>query len=246
MISKTRLFTGLIIALALVLAACGGADVVPTAAPASTPAPTSTPEQEPVQEPVQEEPAAEGARTFIVDPTESQASYIVDEEFFADALGKLGIEAGEKVVVGTTPGVTGQIQLNPNNPDLLESAQFTVDMRGLATDQDRRDKWLRENAIESDVFPAATFTAVSATGLPAAITDGESVSFQLNGDLTVRDATKNVTFDVTASISGDTLAGTATLALNITDFGIDPPSFANTLTVADPFTIEIVLQAQEG
>jgi polyisoprenoid-binding protein YceI len=200
----------------------------------------------PEPEPVQEESVAEGVRTFTVDPTESQASYIVDEEFFADALGKLGIEAGDKVVVGTTTGVTGQIQLNPNNPDMVEAAQFTVDMRGLATDQDRRDKWLRENAIESDVFPVTTFTAVSATGLPASITDGEPVSFQLNGDLTVRDVTKNVTFDVTASISGDTLEGTATLSLNMTDFGIDPPSFANTLTVADPFTIEVTLTAREG
>jgi polyisoprenoid-binding protein YceI len=119
-------------------------------------------------------------------------------------------------------------------------------MTQLATDQDRRDNWLRENGIESDLFPAATFTAVSATGLPASITDGESVSFQLNGDLTVRDVTKTVTFEVTASISGDTLEGTAKLDLNMTDFGIDPPSFANTLTVADPFTIEVVLKAQEG
>lgn len=242
MINRTRLFTGLIIAFALVLAACGGADVAPTAAPALAPVSTTAPEPEPVEE----EPAAEGVRIFVVDPAESQASYIVNEEFFAGALDKLGIEAGEKVIVGTTPGVTGQIQLNPDGAELLEAATFTVDMTGLATDQDRRDNWLRENAIESDVFPVTTFTAVSATGLPASITDGESVSFQLNGDLTVRDVTKNVTFDVTASLTGDALQGTATLALSMSDFGIDPPSFANTLTVADPFTIEVTLTAREG
>ncbi len=234
MSNKTRLIFGLVTALTMLLAACGGTKTAPTPPPATT---ASEPE---------EAPTAEGSRKFVIDPAESQASYIVNEEFFAGALDKLGIEAGQKVVVGTTPGVTGYIQINPNKPDLLEAAQVTVDMAGLKTDQNRRDEWLREHAIESDFFPEAVFTAVSATGLPETITEGETVAFQLNGDLTVRDVTKNVTFEVTAVLTGDTLQGTATLPLNMTDFGIDPPSFANTLTVADAFTIEVTLTAREN
>jgi polyisoprenoid-binding protein YceI len=128
----------------------------------------------------------------------------------------------------------------------VQAAQFTVDMTGLATDQDRRDGWLGDNAIESNVFPQATFVATSATGLPDSINEGEEISFQLNGDLTVRDVTLSVTFDVTAVLTADTIQGTATLPLNMTDFGINPPSFANTLTVADPFTIEVELVARAG
>ena len=88
--------------LIMLLVACGGTAVTP---------PTPTPEPEPVQE-APAETTADGVRTFVVDPAASQASYIVNEEFFADALSKLGIEAGKTVVVGTTPGVTGEIQFN--------------------------------------------------------------------------------------------------------------------------------------
>lgn len=227
-----------LILLSLILAACGGTAVTP-------PAPTPTTEPAPVQEAAPSEASA-GTRTFIVDPTQSQASYIVNEEFFADALGKLGIAAGKKVVIGTTPGVTGEIQLNFDNPELVEAAQFTVDMSGLKTDQDRRDEWLGDNAIEYNAFPQATFVMNSVSGLPDNIAEGTELTFQLIGDLTVRDVTQSVTFDVTAVLTNDTIQGTATLPINMTDFNVTPPDFANTLTVADAFTIEVTLLAREG
>ena len=236
--NKNRTLLIMTVFLSLVIVACGGTAVAPAPDPTTQPAP--------VQEESPAETTADGVRTFVVDPAESQASYIVNEEFFADALSKLGIEVGKKVVVGTTPGVTGQFQLNEANPELVEAAQFVVDMTGLTTDQDRRDEWLGDNAIESNLFPQTTFTATSASGLPDSITEGEEVSFQLTGDLTVRDVTKSVTFEVTAVLTGDTIQGTATLPLNMTDFGITPPDFANTLTVADAFTIEVELTAREG
>lgn len=236
MINKNRGFFSAAIVILVLLAACGGT--------ADSPAPVST--TAPVQEEAPAETNTGSTRIFVVDPANSQASYIVNEEFFAEALSKLGIEAGKKVVVGTTQGVTGEIQLNFDNPDLVEAAQFTVDMAGLTTDQDRRDEWLGEHAIESILFPQATFTTSSVSGLPASVNEGDEVDFQLSGDLTVRDVTNNVTFDVTAVLSGNSIQGTATLPIKMTDFGIDPPDFANTLTVADDFVIEVELTAQEG
>lgn len=225
-----------VLLLTVLLVACGGgaeATAVPTTAP------------EPAEESVNEVAPA-GVRTFVVVPEESQASYIVDEEFLSEALSKLGIEAGKKVVVGTTPGVSGEIQLNLDGAEPVESAQFSVNMTGLKTDQDRRDNWLEDNAIETSKFPEATFTATSVTGLPESINEGEEISFQLVGDLTVRDVTNTVTFEVTAVLQGDTLTGTAVLPLKISDFGIAPPDFANTLKVADDFRIEVVLTARES
>ena len=234
--TKQTLILVVVLLLTVLLAACGGGGE-PTAVPTTAP--------EPAEESVSEAAPA-GVRTFVVVPEESQASYIVDEEFLSEALSKLGIEAGKKVIVGTTPGVSGEIQLNLDGAEPVESAQFSVDMAGLKTDQDRRDNWLKDNAIETSRFPAATFTATSVTGLPESITEGEEISFQLVGDLTVRDVTKSVTFEVTAVLTGDTLKGTAVLPLKISDFGIAPPDFANTLKVADEFRIEVVLTAREG
>jgi polyisoprenoid-binding protein YceI len=233
---KQTLMLVVVLLLTGLLAACGGG-AEPTAVPPTAP--------EPAAESVSEA-APTGVRTFVVVPEESQASYIVDEEFLSEALSKLGIEAGKTVVVGTTPGVSGEIQLNLEGAEPVESAQFSVDMTGLQTDQDRRDNWLKDNAIETSRFPAATFTATSVTGLPESINEGEEISFELTGDLTVRDVTKSVTFAVTAVLQGDTLEGTAVLPLKISDFGIAPPDFANTLTVADEFRIEVVLTACES
>jgi polyisoprenoid-binding protein YceI len=236
---QTLLFT-MALLLAALLIACGGGESEPAA---ESEAATSQPAQE---APTGSGAPLTGTHTFTVVPEGSQASFIASEEFFADALAKYGIDAGENVVVGTTPGVTGEIQLDFDSAEPLQSAQFTVDMTGLQTDQNQRDDWLEDNAIQTNAFPESTFTATSATGLPETIQDGQEVSFQLNGDLTVRDVTKNVTFDVTAVISGNTLQGTAKLDLNMTDFGITPPDFVNTLTVNDPFTIEVEITAHSN
>jgi polyisoprenoid-binding protein YceI len=184
--------------------------------------------------------------TFVVVPAESQASYVVDEEFLVDALNKLGIAAGSVVVVGASPGVSGELQVNFGAPELVQAATFTVDLTRLATDQERRDTWLRNNALQTARFPQAQFTATGASGLPATYTEGQEVNFQLAGDLTIRDATNRVTFDVTAVLSGDTLRGKATLPLQMTDFGIDPPNFVNTLTVANSFRIEVDITARKS
>jgi polyisoprenoid-binding protein YceI len=216
------------------LVACGGTAVTPTPAPA----------------PAQAEPAASVAadspttQTFTVVTAESQASYIVNEEFLVDALSKLGINAGQVVVVGTTPGVSGEIKLDMEQADWVQSAEFTVDMSGLRTDQNRRDEWLRDNALQTSRFPQATFVKTAVSGLPASYTEGEEVTFEMTGNLTVRTATIPVTFLITAVMSGDTIQGTATTNLNMSDLGIEPPNFVRTLTVADPFAIEISLTAR--
>jgi hypothetical protein len=46
-------------------------------------------------------------------------------------------------------------------------------------------------------------------------------------------------------LEGDTITGVATAQLLMTDFGIDPPDFANTLTVGNEFAVEIEFTARE-
>jgi polyisoprenoid-binding protein YceI len=71
------------------------------------------------------------------------------------------------------------------------------------------------------------------------------VNFQLVGDLTIRDVTQPATFDITATLQDGTVTGTGTTALKMTDFGITPPDFANTLTVQDDFIVNLVFTARE-
>jgi polyisoprenoid-binding protein YceI len=207
----------------------------------ATPAPTPTPT--PAANPAG---AAGGLRTFVIAPAESTAKYLADEEFFGGALAKYGIAAGDSDVVGETQAFEGQLQLNLDDlSSPLGDNNFTVQMNTLTTDRELRDSWIREDGPRFNDYPLATFQATAIEGAPGSYTEGEEVSFRLSGDLTIREITKPVTFDVTASLTGDTLTGIATTRLLMSDFGIEPPNFADTLTVADEFGIEVQFTARE-
>ncbi len=191
-------------------------------------------------------PAAE-IRTFVIVPEQSQASYIVAEEFFGGALNQLGIQPGLVDTIGVTQEVSGEMQLNLNDPAApLVSNQFSVNLQSLTSDQSRRDNQIRQRWLESNSYPLAEFTITSLENLPASYPQGQEVTFQANGDITIRDITRPVTFDVTASFAGDTITGVATTQLKMTDFGFPPPNFANLFSVADDFTaqVEFTFQAR--
>ena len=207
--------------------------------------PPPTPTPTPIQlESTGTEPAE--TRRFVVVSEQSTASYVVNEEFFSGALAKYGIEAGNAEVIGSTNAVQGELRLNLADPtNALVAGRFAVNLPSLTTTRSQRDDWIRNNALESNKYPTAEFVATAIENAPASYTEGAEVTFQLLGDLKMRDLTLPVTFDVTATFSGDTITGVATAPMQLTDFGFDPPNFANTLTVANDFTIRVELTAKE-
>jgi polyisoprenoid-binding protein YceI len=221
---------------AVLLAAC-------SAAPAPTPEPTP----EPAAPVVESEPASVGGlRTFVIDSAQSSASYIVDEEFLPDMLPKYGINIGRQDTIGVTPAVEGQIELNLDDlAAALGENRFHADLSLLESDQNLRDQWIRENGPQFGAYPDAVFVATSIEGAPAAYMEGDEVSFRLLGDLTIREITRQAAFDVTAKLEGSTLSGHAVAVLIMSDFGIEPPNFANTLIVQDEFTIRVDFVAHE-
>jgi len=221
----------------LLMAGCGAATPAPSA-PAEPTAPA-----EPAATLAASAPA--GVRTFVIIPEESAVSYLVDEEFFAAALTKFNIPVGKKITVGSTSAVAGVLALDLGGEQPLGDNRFTVDLPSLTSDQSLRDGWIRDNALESNKYPEAVFVASSVEGAPASYTDGQEVKFQLVGELTVRSITVPATFDVTATLSGDTITGVAEAQVKMSDFGVTPPNFAGTLVVADLFTIRIELTAKE-
>lgn len=80
--------------------------------------------------------------------------------------------------------------------------------------------------------------------MPADASMGEEVGFQVRGDLTIREITQPVTWDMTAAIDGDTLSGTATTLIYMRDFGFEPPDIAGMLRVSDGVTVTVVFVAE--
>ena len=135
---------------------------------------------------------------------------------------------------------TGTISTSP-----LGDNTFTVDLSTLESDQPLRDGWIRDNGPQFGDYPDAVFVADSIDNAPTTYTPGDEVSFDLVGQLTIRDITQPATFAVTASFQGNTISGIAVASLKMTDFGITPPDFANTLTVKDDFEAKLEFTARE-
>ena len=240
----------LFIALALILSGCSALVYkmnVPTATPApasaqpSNPAPTSNPSPQAPVTGVTPTAAAASANTvdFKLVPGESQVSYTVQETFF---------NQNNKIntAIGVTKQVTGDIYGNKTDPSQSKVGTITVDISQFTSDKSMRDNFIRRNFLESSKYPLATFVTTSVTGLPQSVTEGQSYSFKVTGNLTAHNVTKPVTSDVTASLSGTTVTGTATTTIKMSDFGVGPITLAGMLQTQDDVKLSMQFVARPG
>jgi polyisoprenoid-binding protein YceI len=230
----------LAVAFAGALAACGSSTSQPAAAPTAAPAavaPTAPLANRATTAPAPSG-AASGTRTFTLVPDQSEASYEVQEQFLSRDL--------PNQAIGKTNAVTGELQFSLDGKPSGKVTNITVDLSKLTSDERRRDNRIRQQWLESNKYPNAVFTSTDAQGLPETYTEGQDVNFKLTGDMTIRDVTKPVTFDVTGKLVGDTITGSATTQIEMKDFGIDPPSVAGMLTVKDGVTIKLNFTAKEA
>ncbi|HEU0173113.1 MAG TPA: YceI family protein [Blastocatellia bacterium] len=112
------------------------------------------------------------------------------------------------------------------------------------TDFERREfhNVLNNLVLESDKFPKINFVSASVSD---ARKSGETRTFTLNGDLTMRDATKRVSFPVAVTIAKDRLRATGEAALKQSDFGIKPYSGKlGLIKIGDDVKIEFEIVAK--
>jgi polyisoprenoid-binding protein YceI len=180
-----------------------------------------------------------GLQTFKIVSTQTTASYSVYEDLILQ-------NKPNNDAVGTTHSVQGSFKIRTGNSPLVASMNIQVDLRTLQTDSTMRDNYVRRNTLQTDTYPYATFVSVSTQGLPASYSDGQTVHFQLTGNLTMHGKTDKEVFDVQGKVSGNTIMGTATSTIYMTDFGIQPPNLANIAIAQNKAVITITFTAQEG
>jgi len=212
----------------------------PALEPTATSEPTTTPEPEATAtievvattepESTEEIVAATEPIVFEIVQDESEARFIIDEV----------LRGSPKTVVGVTNQVAGQIAVDPADPGSAQVGQISINARTLATDSDMRNRAVKNRILQTDAYEFVTFQPTQLTGLPESAAAGEPLSFQIVGDLTIRDTTKQVTFDVTLTPVDETrLEGLATLTIPYRDFGLVIPDSPSVDTVADNVTLEL-------
>ena len=158
------------------------------------------------------------AIVYRIDATQSEVRYEVGETFFQDNR--------FAVAVGTTQGVAGELLIDFTQPANSQIGDIVIDVSQFTSDESRRDNFIRNNGLESAAYPLATFSPQSIDGLPAQIADGDNVSFTMTGDLTVKQTTRSITWNVTLTPEGDRIVGTASTEILMSDFGVGPIQLA--------------------
>jgi polyisoprenoid-binding protein YceI len=177
-----------------------------------------------------------GAERYTIVPGSSKATYRVNETF---------VGRGFAVAVGSTGAFSGALYLDKTRPSASRIDPITVDISKLASDSSQRDNRIRRSWLESSTYPTATFVTRRLEGLPdTPYAEGQELTFTIVGDLTVRDVTREVTWDARGQIVGDTFAGTATTQFNMTDFGFDPPEIAGVLKAENGVILELAIEAR--
>lgn len=166
----------------------------------------------------------ETATTFRILPAESFVHYGVQETF-----------AGRSVnyAIGVTSNITGEITLDRENLANSEVGPIVVNIRDFSSDNFLRDDRIRTEFLESNRYPLATFRPTALRGLPQSYTAGETVEFEIDGELEVREVVAPATFAVSARLEGGRLTGVATTQVLMTDFGFEPPAIARLIAAED-------------
>jgi len=224
--------------MAVLATACAGAPT-PTAAPAPTavPTPPTVDKATGAPAPAVAASAASGdvVRLVIV-PEQSEARYRVREQL-------AGVSFPTDAV-GATKTFTGTIVGETDGTIVSDQSKFQVDLRTLKSDQNIRDNFLRRSTLETDRYPYAVFVPTSAPGLPLKLPESGQFAFQLVGNLTIRDVTKPVTWDVKGKVDGNTATGTATTTFTFEYFNLTQPSVARVLSIEDNIRLELDLTLQ--
>ena len=180
-----------------------------------------------------------GLQTFQIVPAQTTASYSVYENLIFQ-------NKPNNDAIGKTNSVQGSFSIRTGASPLVAAMNITVDLRTLQSDAQRRDNYIKQNTLETDTYPYAKFVSVSTKDLPASYTDGQTVHFQLTGNLTMHGKTNKEVFDVQGKVVGNTITGTATSTIYMTDFGMQPPNLANIAIAQNKVLVTITFTAKEA
>jgi polyisoprenoid-binding protein YceI len=148
-------------------------------------------------------------------------------------------------VVGKSNQVAGEIAVDPNDLGTAKIGVIQVNARTLQTDDTRRNRAINNFILNTRTHEYITFTPTEIRGLSGKAEVGKLLTFQIAGNLTIRDVTKPVVFDVTAQADSATqLSGTATTTINRADYNLRIPNVPFVANVGEQVKLDIDFAAQ--
>ena len=201
------------------------------AAPTATPAATETAAAE---EPAGGVPAS--AVLYRIVAEESEVRFEIDEI----------LRGAPTLVVGTTNQVAGDFIIDFTDLEASQLGTLRINVRTLRTPEERRDRAIRSRILESasDQYEFTTFEPVRLERLPETLEMGRPAPFQIVGNLTIRDITREVTFDAEMTlVAPDRVEGTAVTTILRGDFELTIPNVPFVASVDEDVLLGITFVA---
>ncbi len=176
------------------------------------------------------EPQVTDAIRLVVAPTGNEARYRVREQLVGRDL--------PNDAVGSTREVSGAIAISSEGTLIPSQSKIVVDMSQLTSDEERRDRYVRRNVLETEQYPTIELTPTALRGLSGPLPTSGTRTFDLVGDLTVRGVSRPTVWRVAAEFQGTRITGTAATAFTFAEFGLTQPRVPILLSVADSIRLE--------
>ena len=151
---------------------------------------------------------------------------------------RLASLASASEAVGRSTQVSGTMRVAG---DQVEAVKVEADLRGLTSDEGRRDNAIRRLGLESDQFPTAVFELAEPVRLDQEPANGRQVSGEGKGRLTVHGVTREVTADLRGRWDGSTIQVAGRMPVRMSDFQITPPRVGPVVSIEDALTVEFRL-----
>lgn len=150
------------------------------------------------------------------------------------------LRGAPKDVIGTTNQIAGQVAVNLNDLSAAQVGEILINARALTTDDSRRNQAIRNRILFTDQYEFIRFQPTQISGLSGSAAPGQTFTFQISGDLTIKDVTRPIVFDVTAQVeSAERISGLAKATISRADFNLIVPSVPFVANVGDNILLEI-------
>jgi polyisoprenoid-binding protein YceI len=227
----------LAVATEAVVAPAEGEDEVAETAEEVAPAATSVATTAEEAAVVVESEQTAGPLLFEISQDSSEVRFELDED----------LRGVRTTVLGNTNQVAGQIAFDPADLTTAQVGIIQVNARTLVTDNNFRNRAMQNEILDTGSYEFITFAPTAVEGLPDRVAVGETVTFTIVGDLTIRDVTRPATFTVTATlVSATELAGSADTTVLRGDYGLQIPSVPHVANVEDEVGLSIEFVAEAG
>lgn len=175
---------------------------------------------------------------------------IVAEESLATFTLEEDLRGARTTVVGATNDIAGLINVNFADPAASSIGTIIINARTLETDNSFRNRALRSQILKSaqDDYEFIVFEPRELNNFSAdSIEVGETITFDVSGDLTVVDVTRTVTFAAEVTLDSESrLSGIASVNVLHGDFGLTIPDVPSVANITDDVELALQFVARAG